>query len=124
LTRYSVYAIVISDRAVEALARAKKNAEGVGTMTKKEAVQKMVEYGISKIDAKKAINKVEAINCEPTNRVLPDGDERTEWSASITIGDITLIAYYYTTPADEQLVDNNGGDWGAVDWAIDHYTII
>ena len=51
-----------------------------------------------------------------TNRVLPDGDNRTEWVGHGTIAGLAARATYYTTPEDAQMVEDNGGDWGAIDW--------
>lgn len=81
----------------------------------------------------KAVEKVERENCEPTNRVGYNGscqnDDLTEWSASVSCqdqdgNDVTLVAYYYTDDADEKLVEEVGGDWGAIDWEINGYEII
>lgn len=77
----------------------------------------------------KAVEAVEAENCEPTNRVgfngPCQGDDLTEWAASVTLdnGD-TLTAYYYTDEDDEAEVEANGGDWGGIDWEISHYEIM
>lgn len=82
---------------------------------------------------------VEARNCEPTSRVYDHEDGEIEWSASVEIyydwltaeqvaklpmSGASLEAVYYTTAKDAELVEANGGDWGAVSWSIDHYRII
>lgn len=78
-----------------------------------------------------AILSVEKENCEPTNRVGFNGecqnDDQTEWSASIHCKDIddeecTLIAYYYTTNKQDQII-SDASDGSAIDWTIDHYAI-
>ncbi|HEY9874566.1 MAG TPA: hypothetical protein V6D12_14090 [Candidatus Obscuribacterales bacterium] len=75
------------------------------------------------------LDRLHGTNCEPTNRLLPDCDDRCEWSALIEAtgpdGDNLLIsAIYYTTPDDDQIVEDNGGDWGGINWVVDHYTIL
>lgn len=74
------------------------------------------------------VNKLESENCEPTNAVNGpyQVDDLTEWEASIDVthnGKLYRIsAYYYTDNDDEEEVEENGGDWGAIDWQIHHYT--
>jgi hypothetical protein len=69
-----------------------------------------------------AVNRVDRVNCEPTNRVgyngLCQGDEYTEWSASIDLDNgETLTVYYYTSSEDEQTsIDNDEWIGDAVDW--------
>ena len=75
-----------------------------------------------------AVNVVESKNCEPTSRLQTDGDDDTEWSASVTIicadglpGSLT--AYYYLTPEQMQQMSDADGDGSAVDWKIHGYDI-
>jgi len=65
----------------------------------------------------KAVERVEALNCEPTSRLLNAGYEGlTEWAATTEIEDGYLTMYYMTNEDDEAEVEDNGGDWGAIDW--------
>ena len=80
--------------------------------------QAITEMGIEAVEA------VEAANCEPTSRLLPEPDNRYEWSASVSRGDLTLIAYYYTTPEDQQTMADHDGDGSYIDWTVDNYEII
>ena len=82
---------------------------------------------------------VESLNCEPTNRVYPHEDGEIEWAASVEIasyegltdkqierlpvGGCTLWAIYYTSPEDAAAVEENGGDWSAADWTVDHFEL-
>ena len=76
-----------------------------------------------------AIKRVEAENCEPTNRVgyngACQGDELTEWSASAQDknGNM-LIAYYYTSNEDDQLMADCDGDGSLINWTVSGYEII
>lgn len=63
-----------------------------------------------------AVRLAEEANCEQTGRV---GD-LIEWMA--VVGNV--VVYYYTNASDQETVDANGGDWGAIDWTPDHYRII
>lgn len=75
-----------------------------------------------------AVDKVEALNCEPTNRVGYNGacqdDDLTEWSASVTLdnGDV-LTAYYYTDNDEDEAMGNADGDGSVIDWIIAGYDI-
>jgi hypothetical protein len=75
-----------------------------------------------------AVEKVEAENCEPSNRVGFNGacqdDDLTEWSASVKVGDRVLTAYYYTDNEQDEAMAENDGDGSAIDWTIDHYSIV
>ena len=73
-----------------------------------------------------AVQAVEAKNCEPTGRVGYNGecqgDDLCEWSASVSVDDGVLIAYYYTSNSDDQaMADGDGSD---VDWVINGYEIV
>ena len=79
-----------------------------------------------------SVSLVEKENCEPTNRVgvngACQGDDLCEWSAFIHCKDIngeecTLIAYYYTTNEQDQIIAD-ASDGSAIDWVIDHYSVI
>jgi len=88
-------------------------------LTREQAIEKV---GIE------AVEKVDAENCEPTNRVGFNGDcqgdDLTEWSASIKVGDSVLVAYYYTSNEQDQVMADYDGDGSAIDWTIDHYAIV
>ena len=79
-----------------------------------------------------AVEKVEAMGCEPTNRVgyngAGHGDELTEWSASVKATDkdgtpVRLIAYYYTNNEEDQAMADAGSDGSVIDWEISHYSV-
>jgi hypothetical protein len=59
-------------------------------------------------------------DCEMTSRLIP-GDENfdyPEWSETGTLSTTgkKVVLYYRTTPEDKKMVEENGGDWGDVDW--------
>ena len=80
------------------------------------------------IVGKEIVNKLDYVNCEPTSRLQTDGDTSTEWSASIRFDSAkdsctkTLIAYYYTTPEQDQIMADNGGS--SINWEINGYEIL
>ena len=79
----------------------------------------MTEKEVLKMVDKKYLDEIREENCEPTNRVLPDGD--LEWSSSVRAqtkkGDeITLLMYYVTTE-DERKTAEEMDDYGAIAWA-------
>lgn len=82
-------------------------------MTRTEAV---------KIVGEDIIDELEHLNCEPTETL--DYDDLDWWKASLQLdnGD-WLHAYYCTDEDDSQAVEDNGGDWGAIDWEIESYEI-
>lgn len=66
-------------------------------------------------------------NAELTNRLIP-GDENfeyPEWAEYGTLDGVPVVVYYRTTPDDQEMVEENGGDWGVVDWEerIDRITL-
>lgn len=76
-----------------------------------------------------AVEKVEAENCEPTNRVgfngACQGDDECEWSAFIGCEDLSgekcrLTAYYYTTNEEDELI---GEDGSSITWVIHHFSV-
>lgn len=87
----------------------------------------------------RAVDAVEAISCEPTNRVgyngSCQGDDEVEFSASVKIDDdgdgtypdnlpvggCALVAYYYQL-ADE--VDECDGDLGTLNWRVAGYEVV
>lgn len=75
-----------------------------------------------------AVERVERVNCEPTNRVgyngACQGNALTEWSAAVTVRDDTLIAYYYTTNDDDAAMAAADGDGSVIDWDIAGYEIV
>jgi len=71
-----------------------------------------------------AVNNLDRLNCDFTNRVQTDGDDAVEFAASIKCtddngDDCTLIAYYYQDPDDIDETD----DLGSLDWEINGYEI-
>ncbi|MDA8521967.1 hypothetical protein [Acidovorax sp. NCPPB 4044] len=69
-----------------------------------------------------AVDAVEYVNCDFTNRVTGDGT--VEFSASVGAKDedgedVTLVAYYFQ---DAEALDGVE-DLSDLDWAIDHYTV-
>lgn len=90
-----------------------------GKLTREEAIA---------IVGASAVAAVEGENCEPTNRVgyngACQGDELTEWSASVSAVDregieVSLVAYYYTTHDQ----DASLGDGSTIDWEIAGYEV-
>lgn len=80
----------------------------------------------------KAVADVEAINCEPTNRVgyngACQGDSMTEWSASVNCTDkdgdsVVLTVYYYTTNDQDQAMADAYSDGSVIDWEIAGYEV-
>lgn len=85
-----------------------------------------------------AVEALKSINCEPTSRAYDHEDGEIEWAAfvevdyskltpeqvdALPIGGCHLFATYYTSAKDQALVEACGGDWGAVDFDVDHYQI-
>ena len=59
----------------------------------------------------------ETSQAEMTSRLMqPHEEDLTEWYGYGTIAGLAARATYYTTEEDAQMVDDNGGDWGAIDW--------
>jgi hypothetical protein len=91
-----------------------------GNLTREQAIE---------IAGLETVLKVESLNCEPTSRLQTDGDESTEWSASVrfdTDEDAytkTLVAYYYTTPEQNKILEEYDGDGSYIDWEINGYEI-
>jgi hypothetical protein len=89
-----------------------------GNLTREQAVATVGE---------KAVAAAESKPCEPTNRVgyngSCQGDDLTEWSASVRCGDVVLTAYYYTTSEQDQTMAENSGDGSCIDWEIAGYEV-
>lgn len=51
---------------------------------------------------------------EMTNRVT--GNNLVEWRENAKIDGIPVSVYYMTGKDEQDVVDDNGGDWGAIDW--------
>lgn len=92
------------------------------------------EYGLGEAKITELIAKIVSVDCEPTNRLLPDWTREAgyaEWSASteftspLTGFDHKLTVYYYTTAEDSAAMEETGCDCSIVDWAnqIDGYEI-
>lgn len=76
-----------------------------GNLTRKEAIE------IVGIEAVMALDNE---NCEQTGRLQTDGDADIEWSADIDTNEGRLIAYYYTTPEDMEMLEAADGDGSAI----------
>jgi len=92
-----------------------------GNLTREQAVAQVGESAVAKVDAE---------NCEFTNRVgfngSVQGDDEVEFSASVACEDkdgyeVSLVAYYYQ---DADVVDENGEDLSNLDWEIEGYEVI
>jgi hypothetical protein len=86
-----------------------------GNLTREQAIE------IVGIDA---VNKVDAENCDFTNRVC-QGDDEVEFSGSVSAVDkdgydVSVIAYYYQDASDVDGCD----DLGNLDWEIEGYEIV
>lgn len=71
-----------------------------------------------------AVDKADAKNCDFTNRLQTDGDDRVEFSASVPCEDkdgyeSTLTAYYYQCAADLVGVE----DLSDLTWTITGYEV-
>lgn len=87
-----------------------------GQLTKDQAIA---------IVGEAAVAAVEKENCDFTNRLQCDGDDRVEFAASVACkdadgNDATLIAYYYQT---QDALDSAGDDLSNIDWTIYGYEI-
>lgn len=80
-----------------------------------------------------AVRAVEAVGCQPTNRVGYNGscqaDALCEWCASVSCKDAlgeacVLEAYYYTTNQQDQIMAENDGDGSAINWEIHGYEVV
>ena len=89
-----------------------------GNLTREQVVE---------IFGEEIIGQLEAQNCEPTNRLQTDGDDSTEWSASVDTPDHEeywgVTCYYYTTPEEDELMAECDGDGSAIDWEIEGYEV-
>lgn len=70
------------------------------------------------------VNKLDNEGCDFTNRVLPEGNEYTEFTANVKTQNedgipVTLTAYYYQKTADVDAVEN----LDELNWEIDHYEV-
>ncbi len=80
-----------------------------GNLTREQAVAAVGE---------EAVAKVEAENCDFTNRVMDGG--WVEFAASVKVGDDTLTAYYYQTQEAVDAVE----DLGSLTWEIEGYEVV
>ena len=57
-------------------------------------------------------------NAELTDRLIDDDPnfDDPEWAEYGTIDNVPIVVFYRTDENDQKEVDDNGGDWGAVDW--------
>ena len=86
-----------------------------GNLTREQAIQAV---------GSELVNKLDGINCEPTNRLQTDGDESVEFSASVETGNeeygrMTLTAYYYQSPKDLDGVE----DLSNLEWTVAGYEL-
>jgi len=56
----------------------------------------------------------ECQGADMTNRVT--GNELVEWRENAKIDGVPVSVYYMTGEDEQDVVNNNGGDWGAIDW--------
>lgn len=80
-----------------------------GNLTREQAVAQVGEEAVAKVDAE---------NCDFTNRVMDGG--WVEFSASVKVGDETLTAYYYQTQAAVDAAE----DLGNLTWEVKGYEVI
>lgn len=94
-----------------------------GNLTREQAVA---------IVGAEAVEKVGRENCEPTGRVgyngACQGDAFCEWAASVSAtnadgDDVTLVAYYYTSNEQDEIMAANDGDGSYIDWEIAGYEV-
>lgn len=87
-----------------------------GTLTREEVVA---------IFGEEIIDNLESQNCEPTSRLQTDGDDSTEWHASVYTPDHQdyrgVGCYYYTTPEQDALMAEHDGDGSFIEWEIERY---
>lgn len=88
-----------------------------GNLTREQAVAIVGEQAVAKVDA---------ANCDFTNCLMDDNDDRVEFSASVLCEDqagdvVALVAYYYPTQGE---LDAAGDDLGNVDWQIAGYEVV
>jgi hypothetical protein len=95
-----------------------------GSLTREEAIAKVGES---------AVVAVEKENSQPTNRVGYNGvsmnDDECEFASSVIAEDadgdeVTLVAYYYISNEDEQIMVDNDGDGSYINWTIAGYEVI
>ena len=89
-----------------------------GNLSREQAV-KLFGEGI--------ISKLEYQSCEPTSRLQTDGDDSTEYTASVKVNHHDydyVVAYYYTTPEQEQRMADCDGDGSVIDWEIEGFEAV
>ena len=93
-------------------------------MNRKQASNRLVEYGLTAQEAEALVAKAEANQCEPTSRLRNDNDTTVEYkgSAATNYGRNGVDVFYY--PEGAELTDSFGEpveDLSNIDWKIDHY---
>lgn len=90
-------------------------------ITREEAIKRVGE---------ETIVKLEKLNCEPTGRLGLRGypDDWTEWTAAIQAIDqdgyeVGVIAYYYTSNEQDQIMADNDGDGSSISWEVEGYEV-
>jgi hypothetical protein len=73
----------------------------------------------------RAVDLVDTLNCDFTNRLQTDGDEAIEFSATVSATDrddseVRLVAFHYQMP---DALAAAGDDLSNCDWAISGYEI-
>lgn len=93
-------------------------------MKREELVKKVGEANVEKL---------EAVDCDFTNRLMPDNDSRIEFKSAFDCVDVngndcSIECYYYV---DQDWIDvlreeqGEDVDWmNLVSWEIDHYAIV
>lgn len=66
----------------------------------------------------------ETTQAEPTGRLLPDNDDRTEYYGYGTLAGLRARATYMISAEDEATMAEQDGDGSAIDWKIDHVDIM
>lgn len=89
-------------------------------MTRNEAKNRLVQYGLTEQEAEELITDAEKTNCEPTSRIQDDWDTTVEFKATSFENGVFVDVYYY--PESEEL-EAAGDDLGNVNWVIYSYEV-
>ena len=87
-----------------------------GNLSREQAVAIVGEHAVARVDA---------ANCDFTNRVQCDGDSRVEFAARVRCEDkdgnqCTLVAYYYQEQAAVDAVEQ----LDQLDWSVEGYEVV
>lgn len=91
------------------------NSLDLSNLTREQAVSLLGETVIAKLDNE---------GCDFTGRILPDWDDRYEFSASVHAEDadgydVIVTVIYFQSKADVDGLE----DLGCLDWSVDHYEV-